>query len=66
MCMDVYLIDLSPLGLFRDNVINHSNKLNMLRIPTGRRQTSWLCTSTAEELKQALLGTNPAGGQGGT
>ena len=64
VCMYV-CIDLSPLGLFRANEINHSNKLNKLRIPTGRRQTSWLCTSTADELNQALPGTNPAGGQGG-
>lgn len=62
----VYLIDLSPLGLFRPNEINNSNKLNLLKIPTGRRQTSWLCTSAAEELNQALPGTNPAGDQGGT
>ena len=64
--MYVYLIDLSPLGLFRANEINHSNKLNKLRIPTGRRQTSWLYTSTAKELNQVLPGTNPACGQGGT
>ena len=63
----VYLIDLSPpLGLFRANETNHWNKLNKLRIPTGRRQTSWLHTSAAEEMNQALPGTNPAGGQGGT
>ena len=64
--MYVYLIDLSPLGLFRANEINHSSKLNKLRIPTGRRQSSWLYTSTAKELNQVLPGTNPAGGQGGT
>ena len=28
------------------------NKLNRLRIPTGRRQTSWLSTGTAKELNQ--------------
>ena len=43
-----YLIDHSPLGLFRANETNNWN--NRLRIPTGRRQTSWLCTSAAEEL----------------
>ena len=42
------------------------NKLNRLRIPTGRRQTSWLYTSTAEEFSQGLPGTNPASGQSGT
>jgi len=63
--MYVYLIDLSPLGLFRANEINHSNKLNKLRIPTGRRQTSWLYPSAVKELNQVLPGTNPAGGQGG-
>ena len=39
---------------------------NRLRIPTGRTQTSWLCTSAAEELSQGLPGTNPASGQSGT
>ena len=33
---------------------NATNDLNRLRIPTGRRQTSWLCTSAAEELNQWL------------
>ena len=48
--MYVYLIDLSPLGLFRANEINHWNTstLNELRIPTSRRQTSWRCTSAAQ------------------
>ena len=58
VCMYV-CIDLSPLGIFRANEINDSNKLNKLRIPTGRMQTSWLCTSAAEELNQAWPGTNP-------
>ena len=57
---------LTPFGLFRTNEVNHWNKLNKLRIPTGRKQTSWLCTSAAEELNQALAGTNPASGQSGT
>ena len=30
------------------------NKLNRFRIPTGRRQTSWLYTTAAEELSQGL------------
>ena len=42
------------------------NKLNRLRIPTGRRQSSWLCASAAEELNQGLPETNPASGQSGT
>ena len=43
------------------------HKLNSkLRIPTGRRQTSWLYTSTAEELSQRLPGTNPASGHSRT
>ena len=54
-----YLIDHPPLGLFRPNETNNWNKLNRLRIPTGRRQTCWLCTSTAEKLNQGLPGTNP-------
>ena len=61
-----YLIDQSLLGLFRVNETNNWNKLNRLRIPTGRRQTSWLCTSTAEELNHGLPRTNPASGQSGT
>ena len=47
----IYLNDHSPLGLFRANETNNWNELNRLRIPTGWRQTSWLCTSAAEELK---------------
>ena len=61
-----YLIDHSPLGHFRANETYNWNKLNRLRIPTGRRQTSWLCTSAAEEMNQGLPRTNPASGQSGT
>ena len=38
---------------------------NRLRIPTGRRQTSWLCASAAEELNEGLPETKPADGQSG-
>ena len=31
-----------------------ANELNRGSIPTGRKQASWLCTSTAEELNQRL------------
>ena len=55
-----------PTRAFRANEISHWNKLKKLRIPTGRRQISWLCTSAAAELNQALPGTNSAGGHGGT
>ena len=37
-----------------------------LRIPTGRRQTSWLFTSALEDLNAGLSRTNPASGQGWT
>ena len=37
----------------------NSNKLSRLRIPTGRRQTSWLWTSEAKELNQGLTWRNP-------
>ena len=37
-----------------------------LRIPTGRRQTTWLFTSVLEDLKAGLPRTNPASGQGWT
>ena len=55
------LVDPRPctLGLFRASETNLRNKLNGLRIPTGRRQTSWLRTSAAEALNQGLLETNP-------
>ena len=42
------------------------NLMNRVGIPTGRKQTSCLCTSTGKELNQGLLGTNPRGGQCGT
>ena len=57
-----YVTDHSPLGLFRANETNNRNELNRLRIPNGRRQTSWLCTSAAEELNKGLSRTNPASG----
>jgi len=60
------LIELFPLGLFRANKTNFRNKLNELRISTGRKQTSWLRTSAAVELNKGLLETNQAGGQNGT
>ena len=37
-----------------------------LRIPTGRRQTTWLFTSVLEDLNAGLPRTNPASGQGWT
>ena len=37
-----------------------------LRIPTGRRQTTWLFTSALEDLKAGLPRTNAASGQGWT
>ena len=46
--------------------MRQTTELNRLRIPTGRRQTSWLCISTAEELNQGLPRTNRASGQSGT
>jgi len=39
---------LSPPGYCQNRV--HDNELNRLRIPTGKKQTSWLCTSAAQEL----------------
>ena len=42
------LIDLFLLRLFRANETKHWNKLNRLRIPTGRVQTSWLCKGTVQ------------------
>ena len=37
-------------------VTRSPGELNRLRILTGKRQTSWLCTSTVKELNP---GTNP-------
>ena len=42
------LIDLFLLRLVRANETKHWNKLNRLRIPTGRVQTSWLCKGTVQ------------------
>ena len=41
-------------------------KLNRVKNPTGRRQTSWLFTSVVEDLNSGQPRTNPAGGQCGT
>ena len=38
----------------------HLNILTGFRIPTGRRQTSWLFTVMTKGLNLGLLGTNPA------
>ena len=48
------------MGLFRANETHRWN-----RIPTGKRQTSWLRTRATEELNQGLPETNPAGDQSG-
>ena len=47
----VYLIDICPAGAFQGH-LNKTTELNLkrLRIPTGRRQTTWLYASAAEEL----------------
>ena len=54
-----------PAGAFQGRW-NNWKEINRLRIPNGRRQTSWLSTSAAEELNQGLPLTNPASGQSGT
>ena len=38
----------------------------IIQIPTGRKQTSWLFTSMAEDLNWGLPRTNSASGQSGT
>ena len=38
---------------------------HMLRIPTGRRQISWLFTSVDEDMNPGYRGTNPSSGQSG-
>ena len=37
---------------------NRTQQLQLLRIPTGRRQTSWLFKSAARKLNQGLPGIN--------
>ena len=68
----MYLIDRSPLGLFRANETQRNDRTEqqqqqqqqqqLLRIPTGRRQTSWLFTSAAGKLNQGLPGSNSMSG----
>ena len=41
---------------------NRTQQQQLLRIPTGRRQTSWLFTSAARKLNQGLPGTNSTSG----
>jgi len=57
-------------GLMRTYYTNSNTIYQMnwtrLRIPNGRRQTTWTCTSTAKKLKKRPPATNPAGGQSGT
>ena len=63
---NTYLIDRSPFGLFRANETQRNDgteQQQLLRIPTGRRQTSWLFTSAAEKLNQGLPGSNSTSGQ---
>ena len=57
----------SPKGLSGpEKQITH--KLNKLKnnIPSGRRQTSWLCTSAAKDLNQVELAKHPAASHSGT
>ena len=42
---------------------NGTQQLQPLRIPTGRRQTSWLFTSAARKLNQGLPRTNSTSSQ---
>ena len=61
---NVYVIEHSPLGLFRTNPNNDKLKFK-LRIPTGGRQNSWLFTSVAAKLNLGLSRTTSASGQNG-
>ena len=63
------LIDHSPEGLFRANETQWNDRTEqqqLLRIPTGWRQTSWLFKSADGKLNQVLPGTNSASGQRGS
>ena len=46
-------------------IVQILSNITGLRIPTGRRQTSWLFTSMVEDLNSGLPWINPASGQGG-
>ena len=66
---NTYLIDRSPWGLFRANETQRNDgteQQELLRIPAGRRKTSWLFTSAARKLNQGLPGTNSTSGQNGS
>ena len=58
-----------PIGAFQGQWNNQRNnrtqQQQLVRIPTGRRQTSWLFTSAARKLSQGLPGTNSTSGQSG-
>ena len=44
------------MGLFRDNDTNTLKwEVTRLRIPAGRRRTSWLSSSLAQDLNSGLL-----------
>ena len=59
-----------PIGAFQGQWNNQQNnrtqQQQLLRIPTGRRQTSWLFTSAAGKLNQGLPGSNSTSGQSGS
>ena len=60
---------LPPLKSRRDKHNQRNNRtqqIHLLRIPTGRRQTSWLFTSAARKLNQGVPGTNSTSGQSGS
>ena len=45
---------------------NGTQQLQPLRIPTGRRQASWLFTSAARKLNQGLRRTNSTSSHSGS
>ena len=63
-----YLIDHSPWGFSGpiNQRYNRTQQLQLLRIPTGQRQTSWLFTSATGKLNQGLPGSNSMSGQSGS
>ena len=55
-----------PIGAFQgqwNTTKRRTEQRQLLRIPTGRRQTSWLFTSAAGKLNQGQPGTNSTSGQ---
>ena len=58
---------LNAVGALQMTKTNNSNHdITLLRIPAGRRQTSWLFTERGRRFELGTTVKNPANGQAGT